>query len=267
MLDDKIISRQTVSGMVGAYKQACDEIDRGYALLWQAQQRLVAAFSDKYSTFTVINDHHHRLEGEEARIAKLRIRKAAWRQVISLLEIHKVMTAKAWDDMIEKLNSDSVPELTEEEVFSTLETLRQNAREYAKAAIIETYNFLMRGQDDWNRHKTNTKNARRSLGEKIIIPGILEHDYGEGMRVKSYYDNDVVGIDKVFSALDGCGIPDGYKSPLVDAINTSKGAMGGSTTYFSFRCHHNGNLHLVFKRMDLVDLLNRKAGYSGKLPD
>jgi len=45
---------------------------------------------------------------------------------------------------------------------------------------------------------------------------------------------------------------------LVDAINTSNGT--GETEYFKFKACKNGNLHLEFKRMDLVSKLNQLAG-------
>jgi len=73
-------------------------------------------------------------------------------------------------------------------------------------------------------------------------------------------------IDKVFYALDGKGIPPGYNTPLVDAINNTPTSVGhGETEYFKFKCYQNNNLHLNFKRMDLVKKLNRIAGNNTRI--
>ena len=69
----------------------------------------------------------------------------------------------------------------------------------------------------------------------------------------------MVALDRAFHILDGAGIPGGYQSPLVDAINTSGNKGVGETAYFSFRCYENGNLHLKFLRLDLVKELNRRG--------
>jgi hypothetical protein len=59
--------------------------------------------------------------------------------------------------------------------------------------------------------------------------------------------------------LDGKGVPGGYASPLMDAIQTSRTGTG-ETDYFEFRCCVNRNLHITFKRLDLVKQLNAVAG-------
>ena len=78
-------------------------------------------------------------------------------------------------------------------------------------------------------------------------------------RVNLHLEKKLVAMDKVFHALDSKGVPDGYLSPLVDAINTSE-TGNGETDYYRFRCYKNQNLHLEFKRMDLVARLNQVAG-------
>lgn len=54
-------------------------------------------------------------------------------------------------------------------------------------------------------------------------------------------------------------------TPLVDAIGTSGIKGVGETEYFKFKCYKNGNLHLEFKRSDLVDTLNQIAGDNSQL--
>jgi hypothetical protein len=53
-----------------------------------------------------------------------------------------------------------------------------------------------------------------------------------------------------------------YNGELMDAVSATRkdGDGRGETTYFRFRCFKRGTLHIAFKRMDLVDELNRIAG-------
>jgi hypothetical protein len=67
----------------------------------------------------------------------------------------------------------------------------------------------------------------------------------------------------VFTALDGKGMiaKGSWQSKLADAINTTPVSVGrGETDYFRFKCYRNRNLHLEFKRPDLVERLNQMAG-------
>jgi len=68
--------------------------------------------------------------------------------------------------------------------------------------------------------------------------------------------------------LDPSG-PDGVRYGVLKGIDISddldlSGLVGedgiGETDYFAFRCFKNGNLHLIFKRPDLVRRLNQIAG-------
>lgn len=54
-------------------------------------------------------------------------------------------------------------------------------------------------------------------------------------------------------------LPDGYRSPLVDAINTTDSYVV-ETDMFRVKCYINGNIHLEFKRLDLLKKFNAVAG-------
>ena len=74
-----------------------------------------------------------------------------------------------------------------------------------------------------------------------------------------YREQNIRAIDNVFHALDGNGTIKSHRGPLIDAIEASKDGTG-ETEYFRFRCFRNRNLHLEFKRLDLVAKLNAVAG-------
>src|SRR5438874_1244611 len=78
-------------------------------------------------------------------------------------------------------------------------------------------------------------------------------------RMDHYREQHIRAIDNVFHALDGNGTIKTHRGPLIDAIEAAKDGTG-ETDYFRFRCFRNRNLHLEFRRLDLVAKLNAVAG-------
>jgi hypothetical protein len=259
MFQTNIIQRETISSMVDAYHLGCSEIDQAYILLQSGTSHIQSVFGDQFHDFSCYPAREERNAGE----IKLRIRKNAWRVIINRLEIHKFMSIADLDKLQNSFDSKEVPEIELGTVMDIVSGMVENAPEYAKKLVLEVYEILMPGTRHTD-YKTNIKNARRALGKKVILSYKVEMGYGNTFRVNYNYDKELVAIDKVFFALDGKGIPPGYRSPLVDAISSTPIKKGyGETDYFRFRCCQNRNLHLEFKRLDLVSKLNQIVGLGG----
>jgi hypothetical protein len=71
--------------------------------------------------------------------------------------------------------------------------------------------------------------------------------------VSYYYKDHLKDLDNIFHLLDGRGAVK-YACDLVTAIETSD-KFTAETEYFAAHWYKNGNLHLIFKRMDLADKL------------
>lgn len=100
-------------------------------------------------------------------------------------------------------------------------------------------------------------NNRWKLGKKVIIGYMVETGYREGWRLKYHNEGKLIALDNVFHLLDGRGPLKTHNGPLYDAIYASDGQ--GETDFFRFKCYRNNNLHLEFKRMDLVNKINKVA--------
>lgn len=74
----------------------------------------------------------------------------------------------------------------------------------------------------------------------------------------------LIALENVFNALDGKGqISKSWQSELDQAIDAMPpGAKRGETSLFEFTCHKNKNLHLTFKRLDLLQRFNQMAAGS-----
>lgn len=254
--DTSLILNQTVSQMVGTYDIERERIRRAYADLDTAQANLEASFGESY--FSTLPNHTYSNPSDGILD---RLKCSAWRAIVNKLDIRKIMSVKRWNELNERLEDPGkLPELTLPAIADILNSFVQNANDFFHEAVIEAFDYL-RPHENYSgaRYKTNQKNAKFEIGKKIIITGMVSVKYGGGFSVSYYQDQKLIALDKVFSQLDGRTINDSYKSPLVDAINISVNGFA-ETEYFRAWCYRNGNVHLEFKRMDLLKTFNAIAG-------
>ena len=253
-----LATRKTVAEKVEAYKKAALLIQQGYAYLKEAQVILENAYGAQYSSFSTI-DHYHHWEGNDAAKNIIeRIKRKCWGQFINLLGIRKILSVKRAEQLDRQIEEwKDIPEIEVENVFETFHSLAAQSESFTKEAYKEVFDFLTQGRNQYDHYKTNAKNARSKLGKKVILVGVLNDGYFD-RRVDYRQEQKFIALDKVFHALDGKGVPEGYVSPVIDAINTSKDGYG-ETEYFRFKAYANRNLHIEFKRLDLVEELNKIA--------
>jgi hypothetical protein len=68
-------------------------------------------------------------------------------------------------------------------------------------------------------------------------------------------------IENAFRLLDSKGPTQTYHAQIATVLKTN--VTEGETDYYTFRAFKNGNLHVWFKRMDLVAKLN-EYGAAGR---
>lgn len=267
-MDTDLATNRTLAERVEMYQEAVANIREAYAILAVAQKQLEAGFGAHYHDFEVLPCNRYYSGPLEALDAILdKIKRCAWKHLINLSSIRKVLSVKRAAELDKKLEYEKLDEITHENVIGMIDLLRQSGGEFASEAAKEVYDFLRPGAYS-QRYKTNQANARWRLGKKIILPGAVCENYSgrTPYQVEHYRRQNLVALDRVFHMLDGKGIPDGYASPLVDAIDTSASG-GGETTYFKFQGYRNNNLHLEFRRLDLVSKLNQICGGGTVLHD
>jgi hypothetical protein len=267
-IDTGVIERESLDVMVQAYKTASNEIDQAFDLLNTARTRLIAAFGENVSRFDLVYQMRYHSKPEDL---KNLVKKEAWEAILDRIEVKKFMSNADLEKLDRSFqNVKNIPELDMQTVNEIIIGMMNTAPDYAKAMALEAYDILMPGRSSSNKYKTNKSNARSRLGSKVILTWqwLDTYHYGNRFSVNTYRVRDLICIDKVFHALDGQGIPKGYRSTLVDAINCTPLELGvGETDYFKFKCYLNGNLHLYFKRLDLVQKLNQIAGDGAGLSD
>jgi len=265
MFDTTLVTRSSIAEKVKAYEEAQEKIRQGYALLTEAQATLKAAFTvaGKYdSDFDVLPDRRsYYVEiGKLPEYVEGQTRRKAWRILYHTLDIDKILSIKRADEIGRKLENETLPEITIKNIYEVFETLVQNTNDFANEAVHEVFDWLRPHESGYgSRYKTNEKNAKFEIGKKVILAWCVENKFGGGFRTDYTREKNLMALDRVFHLLDGKSFNDkGYRSPLVDAINT--GGATGETDYFRYTCYGNKNLHLEFKRLDLLKEFNAVAG-------
>jgi hypothetical protein len=255
-LDSDVAIRQTALQLIQHHDENEKRISDAYDLLIEADVATAQFFRGNFNHAK----YYTPLKSDKEKALK-NLRVSAWKAIVDQMGLHKFMSMKREKAFEENCEKGDLPPVTDVEVFSFLQDMLNNAHEIALESVQELYAWLRPGARSHDPYKTNQQNARWKLGKKIILASILNIHYGGKFWVNVYREENVRQLDRIFHLLDGSGVMEGYRSPLVDAINTcTTSDNAAETDYFSFRCFQNGNLHLTFKRLDLVERLNAAAG-------
>lgn len=221
-----------------------------------------------------------------------RMKLAAWSAIIERLNIRRLMSSKRIAELDEALeigrpssrrvvrrfrgdgttddddaetadNRKTIfPEITPENIIAVAAGMVQSANEFLEEAVAEEYDF-------WRPHRNGDYKTNRNfwkLDRKIIKTWMVESWGYSGHPFRCSYSNQahIVALDNIFHMLDGMGPVAEFKGELASAIEMSP-TGNGETKYFKFKCFHNRNLHLQFKRQDLLDRFNEIAAKRDRL--
>lgn len=253
---------RTSCWMAQEYHDGTREIERLIRALHERCERLEAAFAlnvDDYARFGVdvhYNGHSYALR-YNADLAPMfaAMKREAWGVLSNTLGIKNVMSVAKRAEFERQLESGELPPITAETIVSVLMGLAGQAKEFAQEAAKEVFD-LLRPRGHWAA-KFKTNNAFR-VGKRVILPWYVDSAYRGSFRVCYSHEQHLTATDGVFHLLDGKGVMRENRGPLLLAINASSTGIG-ETEYFKFKCCKNRNLHLEFKRLDLVKELNMLA--------
>jgi hypothetical protein len=250
-----IAKRETLSTMIGAYRQATAQVVEAYTKLEAAQKTLRAVFIDAPGYRFSVNDRNSTEVGKKASDEiTTKLRKDAWAVIVERMELRRLLSIRRRTELDSQIDKGELPELTEENVLALFETSAANVNTYMAEAVKEVFDFLRPPQ---SRFKTNTE---FELGKRVILTWQVEKGWNRGkFRVNYHREKYLTALDNVFHMIDGKGPIKNYYGPLHQAIADSPDGTG-STDYFKFRCCMNGNLHLEFLKPELVAKLNAVAG-------
>lgn len=261
-MTDSLATRQTVLDLVRTYEECEREIRDSFARVDSAQRKLGATFSDGKMSIRGGGRFSFDFDDPDRVLAELR--RSCWSSLIERLDLRRVMSIKRWEALSKQVNDgplDEVPPITAELVLGMAENFRSQIPTMIRESVAEVY--------DWLRpHRSEYKtNSEFGIGKRVILNCMVARE-SWGWRTSYYYSQRLSAMENVFRLLDGRKHgTDGYYSEIEIAIKALEPGddCRGETTYFKFRGHRKGTLHIEFTRPDLVGLFNRVAG-GGALP-
>jgi hypothetical protein len=241
-----IVKRQSVIDMAAAYESTVQAVKETHAALDQAEARLQLAFGER-AGFRVKTSDMEKLLKE--------LKRDDWRAIFERMEMPRMMSDKRRNELESQIESGDLPDITAENVFSTCKGMLENLDTYLDEAVKETFDFLRPRQSEL---KTNSE---FEIGDKVIVRAFYPDKWGHRIDLDYNQQQHYRNLDNVFSLLDGKGAIKSYGGPISDAVKSMK-QFGDvrETEYFRLKLYRNGNMHLEFRRMDLVKKLNEIAG-------
>jgi len=258
-MDTDIIKHQNIYEIINSYEQAVKEIVAAYELLYRAEDRLKI-----FCVYPKVlpRDGGGSLWDDTRKRVLNGIKSEAWQGILKKTRAVEFMTTKRYEKFQRDLEKpESLPDITFETVQRFIENILNSAPNMLLEFIKETFDWLRPGGWAVKEYKTNEK-SKYELREKIIKSGVLEGRWsGGGCDLKYYYESNISAMDNAFSLMDGKGVSKG-QATAITAIKAAcqDNLMSAETEYFKFKWYQNGNLHLTFKRTDLVQKMNQIAG-------
>lgn len=255
-----LAERATIAEIVAAYQQAAASVVTGYAAMRASFERLNLALRGPRGYGFHLEDGHGRtiqLSAQAVDEHLDRLRRQTWESLVERLEIRQMLSVQRSTELDQQLKSDTWPEVTEETVLVFVEGIRGQLGEMLEDAVAESFEWL---RPHGSRHKTNSE---EEIGRRVILAHKL--DLGFARTCGRVYVHDktrkhLTALENVFRSLDGKSATRHHESELVSRLNALTGNPSSwrtETEYFKARACQNGNLHLEFKRLDLLAQLNR----------
>jgi hypothetical protein len=203
-------------------------------------------------------EHDGADRAEIDKLVRLGVDSAAWQYLMHESGLRTLMDATAREKWDKAIREGDIPELNGPNVRSTFTMLHDSRGEMFERGVIACFKSLA-----WD-YKTNLP---QKFGKRIVVAYLT----GSSSYRKCDELDDLV---RVFSVLDGKPEPDhrnGIDSQLRSAgLNDWVARKYGTleTDYMSIKTFKNGNGHITFKRLDLVERMNKiiASHYPGALP-
>lgn len=269
-MTDALARRATIVELVRAFEKAEAATRFAFALLVQTEAEVNAVFAPGSTTRAIrIDSTHNGWHDDFTKVDEtlLRMRCAAWSQIVDKLELRRMLSVARFDAMTAELDDKKTmpPAITEENVRAFVDRFAAELPVMIAEAAREVFDWLRpRDATPGAKLKTNRQHARFELGPKVVVPNCLRWTSPNGTAhygITYNYRQNFVALENVFRNLDGGGsFTRNWQSDIEAAIEASGHEGRGATSYFRFACFGNMNLHLWFLRPDLLAKLNRMAG-------
>lgn len=260
-MSTELVQRDTIRDLVRAWQESSAQVRSAFAAIVEAEERLNKVFAlGGTSTMRVsANGSRYTENYEDVERTLGALRRQVWYCLAERLELRRILSISRWKELSSAIDKGELPDVTEETVDAFVRCHLESLGTILEESIREVYGWLRPRLGSYAaRYKTNDS---IEVGPRVVLTGMICRNWaGRGFEVNYLRTQETIALDNVFAALDGRGqVAATYWGELGDAIKASADGIG-ETPYFRFRCCKNGNLHLEFKRRDLLARFNAVAG-------
>ena len=248
-MNTEIMKRETFAAIVAQVEKSKRDFCQAIDILETAKKELSLVLGDWRSS---IIDHSI---SRDKCLDK--IKRNAWSYLIERSGVFEFCSIKQRDEINSQMNDEkNLPDFTLDNIQSWFESYALNVDKLFEDSIKEVFDWLR----PWKRDGYKTNN-REIIGRKVIKNGIFDNAWNGKMSLDYRQDKYIQALDNVFHLMDGKGVAK-YPGNLATAIKEACMANNRSceTEYFTVKWYKKGTMHLEFKRMDLLDKVNAKAG-------
>ncbi|MVF24212.1 DUF4942 domain-containing protein [Methylocaldum sp. BRCS4] len=250
-----IIKRASIDSIINERNRALSLATEGIDKLTEAVRAFsrVRKVAGNMFADTSLRDFYideHRRDRTLQRI-RINIDRNAWLHLLDISGIGAMMDATAHRSFQEQLSKEP-PELNHQNVAATFSRLYDDREVIFRRGVVNAFSSL-------NRDKKTNRGF--TLGKKIILARAFN-----GWGSWNYYrdaNHQIDDFERVFLILDGKQTLEygRVSEKLSVAIhNQRKDGQEIETDYMIFKPCKNGNLHVQFRRLDLVEQVNRIIG-------
>lgn len=243
--------------MINSYQMAVKEVDEAFNHLTTAKKHLKDIYWDdggQWRTEVIKPNLYYGDLEQAAQENKQEMKKTMWRFIIEKTQIRHLLTEKKKQELDRMIEDGTLPEVETETIQAFISNLTCNLPNLFKEACCEVFDML---RPPRSAYKTNTE---YEIGPKVIMNYMVDCSYGS-CSLEYRREQSLINLDNVFHLLDGKGSTK-YPHDLVTTIKMAitEKRWDVETEYFRCRWYKKRSMHITFKRLDLVQELNRIAG-------
>lgn len=205
---------------------------------------LAKSLLDQHGSYLMPNSAQLR---DDAKRIRAELDASLWRRAFDLTGFKQIMDAEAVAAFDKGLHP-SPPAFTDGNIRATFMDLHARSGEMFRRGIVNVFRYL---SDDY---KTNSNEPFR-IGRKVVMTWMVGPSFKRGLQIRYGMPSDKMNdIDRIIKTLDGKQFK---PRDLEYAINTAlEKREVFEDDYYRVKGFKNGNMHMEFKRDDLLDGLN-----------
>ena len=248
----ELMRKGSVEEIIAQRDRALALAKSGFELLAQANEAYQSATCRDYSMYSGFGHSEWYYLGDDSRVSGIMekvtktIDQETWLYLLDATGLRNLMdaeTVKKFNAQVQK----EPPAMTLANVNASFKSLWEARDSTFRQGLVNVFKGLLGHYKSHDAFK---------IGKKVIINGVLSvHGgwsfYGSGKEK-------IADLDRIFHIIDGKEPKDHCGDAAAMENKASYGREDETETdYFKFKLFKNGNVHVVFKRLDLVDRANK----------